>query len=247
MILKYIKKVQLFIVIIGLFSTNINAQILDGVRIGGGIGSSYYWGSQSDNIPKLDTYGKNELNAGYNFQIYKAIDYKNEFGFRYLKTQLWSFKSNNTQAINVDLNEFAVIYQRSLNDNVGINPKPFTFNMLLGLGVIRYSAIAYSINAKQDFTPNSSVGNGYQPVPLDLLIRDKQITGAGLIGFNMGVRMASNLTLYFENTFTLSASNNITGLLSYKGRLPVNGYTYHALSLFINLGNQRGKLSCPKF
>lgn len=247
MIFKSIVKTK-FTILFFLFSTTtIYSQVLDGVRIGGGIGISYYWGTQSDNIPKLNTYGKNELNIGYNFQIYKAIDYKNEFGIRYLKTQLWSFKSKNTQAINVDLNEFAFVYQRSLNDNIGISSSPVTFNMLLGLGIIRYSAMAYSISPQQEFNKTSSVGNGYQPVPIDLLIRDKQTTAAGLIGLNMGVRIARNLTLYFENTFTLSASNNITGLLTYKGKLPVNGYTYHALSLYINLGNQRGKLSCPKF
>ncbi|MFZ4797424.1 MAG: hypothetical protein ACOYMA_08005 [Bacteroidia bacterium] len=247
MILKYTKKVKLLSIVIGLFSTSINAQVFDNLRFGGGIGSSYYWGSQSDNIPKLDTYGKNELNTGFNFQIYKAVDYKNEFGIRYLKTQLWSFKSNNTQAINVDLNEFAFVYQRSLNDNVGISSSPITFNMLFGIGIIRYSAMAYSISPKQEFNVSSSVGNGYQPVPIDWLIRDKQTTAAGLVGFNMGVRVARILTLYFENTFTLSASNNITGVLTYKGKLPVNGYTYHALSLYFNLGNQRGKLGCPKF
>lgn len=247
MILDKLIKIKIAAIFFLFFITTVNAQVFDAVRVGGGIGSSYYWGSQSDNIPKLETFGKNEFNSGYNFQVYKAVDYKNEFGFRYLKTTLWSFKSNNAQAINVDLSEFAFIYQRSLNDNISINSKPVTFNLLLGIGMIKYSAFGYSITPKGEFIPISSVGNGFQPVPADLNIRDKQNTAAGLIGLNVGFRIARVLSLYVENTFSLSASNNITGVLTYKGKLPINGYTYHALSLFLNLGNQRGKIGCPKF
>ena len=70
MIFKSIVKTK-FTILFFLFSTTtIYSQVLDGVRIGGGIGSSYYWGTQSDNIPKLNTYGKNELNIGYNFHAF---------------------------------------------------------------------------------------------------------------------------------------------------------------------------------
>jgi len=247
MILKYIRKLLLLALIIGLFSTNISSQILYGVRIGGGLGSSYYWGSQMDGKISLSTYNRSELNPGYKFQVYKAIDKKNEFGIRYLKTQLWSFKSNNTQAINIDLDEFAFVYQRSLNDNIRISSYPLTFNMLLGLGIIRYSAIAYSITSQQQFVPFSSVGKGNQSLPSNLMISEKQITPAALVGYNIGFRLGSMLTLYFENSFTLSVSNNFAGVLSYKGKLPVNGYTYHAFSVYLNIENTKGKIKCPKF
>jgi len=231
------------------FSININAQILDGLRFGGGIGKSIYWGSQMDFVFSTNTYGKSELNNGYNFQIYKTINRSSEVGFRYLSTELWSFKSKNTLALNAHANEFSFIYQYSLNNNIDLSSSPITINLLGGLGLINFKSIFYSINSPNDFsTVYSSVGYGNEIGGTSTKKEpNKRTAFAGIVGFNLGVRLVPNLSLYLENTFTLSGSNKITGNLLLKSATPNNGYTYHALSLYLNFGNQKGKISCPKF
>ena len=109
-------KVHLFFVFI--FSTLIaTSQVSNGLRIGAGVGGNIYCGSQVDEKLSFNTYNKSEVSLGINVQLYKAIDYKNEIGIRYLNTELWSFKTSDQQALNAKINEFAVLYQRSLNGN----------------------------------------------------------------------------------------------------------------------------------
>lgn len=224
------------------------SQILDGVRIGGGLGVSVYLGSQMDSKISTNTFNKSELNSGFNVQIYKALDNKNELGIRFLKSELWSFKSEDQLGLNNNFNEIAFIYQRSLNNNNGMNRGSFTFNLLAGIGLLDYSAAFYTINPNGEFNYFSSIGNGYKPVQnSNLLIREKKLAVSGILGFNIGCRIAPNLSLFLENSVSLSSSNKFTGNLSLKSNLPNNGFSYHALSLFINLGNQRGRIGCPKF
>lgn len=225
------------------------SQIFDGLRVGGGVGVSLYLGSQMDSKISTNTFNKSELNSGYNLQIYKAIDSRNEFGLRFLKSELWSFKSENQLGLNNNFNEIAFVYQRSLNSNNGMNRGGnFTFNLLAGIGLLDYSAAFYTINPTGEFNYFSSIGNGYKPVQSpSYLIREKKMAVSGIVGFNIGCRIAPNLSLFFENSVSLSSSNKFTGNLSLKSNLPNNGFSYHAISLFINLGNQRGRLGCPKF
>ncbi len=243
-----IKFFSLYILIF-LTSTSTKAQFFDGLRFGAGIGKSIYWGSQMDFIFSTNTYGKSEFNNGYNFQIYKSINRSSEIGFRYLNTELWSFKSKNTLALNAHVDEFSFIYQYSLNDNIELSSSPVTFNLAAGLGLINFKSIFYTINGPNDFSNVfSSVGYGNDIGGTSTKKEPNKITAfAAMVGFNVGVRLAPNLSMYLENTFTLSGSNKITGNLLLNSSVPNNGYTYHALSLYLNFGNQKGKIGCPKF
>ncbi|MFA9215079.1 MAG: hypothetical protein ACEQSR_14775 [Candidatus Methylacidiphilales bacterium] len=231
------------------FSININAQIFDGLRLGGGIGKSIYWGTQMDFVFSTNTYGKSELNNGYNFQIYKTINRTSEIGFRYLNTELWSFKSKNTLALNAHVDEFSIIYQYSLNNNIDLSSSPVTINLVAGLGLITFKSIFYSINSPNDFSAiYSSVGYGNEIGDASTKKEPNKVTAIeGIAGINLGVRLFPNLSLYLENSFTLSGSNKITGNLLTNSSIPANGYTYHALSLYLNFGNQKGKIRCPRF
>ncbi|MFY7734532.1 MAG: hypothetical protein ACOVSR_13685 [Bacteroidia bacterium] len=243
----FIKKILIFIVLI-LFSIYTFSQTFDGVRVGGGIGKSIYWGTQMDTKIATNTLGKSELNNGYNFQIYKAIDNKNEFGIRILNSELWSFKSNNQLALNNQFTEFAFMYQRSLNQNIQVNNSPITINLVAGVGILSYSAAFYTINSANTLTYYSSIGGGDKPITNStLLIKDKVPAISGIIGLNFGFKLAPRLLLYVENSLSLSMDNRFTGNLSLKSKIPNNGFTYHALSLYLSWGNQKGRIFCPKF
>ena len=241
-------KVQLFFVF--LFLTLVSkSQVSDGWRIGVGLGGSIYCGSQVDEKLSFKTYKNySEVNQGINIQIYKAIDYKNEIGIRYLNTELWSFKKNDRQAINAKINEFAVIYQRSLNENSDLysNRFSFTHNLVVGLSLISFKSRLSSINPDtRVFTVLSSVGNGVEPTTLGLIKPDPQFAVGGIFGYNIGTRLSNTFSLYLENTFTLSTSNDITGNLYSKSKYLNNGYVYSALTLYINPNGN--KMGCPKF
>lgn len=242
-------KVHLFFVF--LFSTLIaTSQVSNGWRIGAGVGGNIYCGSQVDEKLSFSTYDKSEVNQGINIQFYKAIDYKNEIGFRFLNTELWSFKTSNQQALNAKINEFAVLYQRSLNENSDLysNRFNFTHNLVVGLSLISFKSRTYSINpATEVYTVISSVGNGIEPTSLGLIKPNAQMALGGILGYNIGVRLSNSFSLYLENTFTLSASNYITGNLASKSKYLNNGYTYSALTLYINLNPNGNRLGCPKF
>ena len=240
-------KVQLFFVFI--FSTLIStSQVSDGWRIGVGLGGSIYCGSQVDEKLSFNTYNKSEVSLGKNIQFHKAIDYKSEIGIRYLNTELWSFKKNDQQAINAKINEFAVIYQRSLNENSDLysNRFSFTHNLVVGLSLISFKSRLSSINPDtRVFTVLSSVGNGVEPTTLGLIKPDPQFAVGGIFGYNIGTRLSNTFSLYLENTFTLSTSNDITGNLYSKSKYLNNGYVYSALTLYINPNGN--KMGCPKF
>lgn len=241
------KKLSILSLFAFLFTTHIIGQGLDGVRFGFGVGSSIYWGSQMDTKIVTNTLGKSEINSGINFQVYKSIDNVNEFGIRFLSSELWSFKSNNQLALNNQFKELSFLYQRSLNQNIKLNNSPFTVNLLAGVGVLYYSATFYRIidNNLNDF---SSIGAGDKPISTpSYLIKEKVPAVSGIIGLNLGFKLSPRFLLYFENSFSLSFDNRFTGNLSLKSKFPNNGFTYNALSLYINWGNQKGRIGCPKF
>lgn len=241
------KKLSILSLFIFLLTTYTIGQDLDGVRLGFGLGSSIYWGSQMDTKIETNTLGKSEINSGLNFQIYKSFDNTNEFGIRFLNSELWSFKSNNQLALNNQFKELSFLYQRSLNQNVKLNNGPLTVNLLAGVGVLYYSASFYTIN-NNNLRIFSSIGAGDKPVSdPSFLIKEKVPAISGIIGLNLGFKLSPRLLLYFENSFSLSLDNRFTGNLSLKSKFPNNGFTYHALSLYLNWGNQKGRIGCPKF
>jgi hypothetical protein len=241
------KKLSILSLFVFLFTTYIIGQDLDGVRLGFGVGSSIYWGSQMDTKIVTNTLGKSEINSGLNFQIYKSFDNINEFGIRFLSSELWSFKSNNQLALNNQFKELSFLYQRSLNQNVKLNNGPFTVNLLAGVGVLYYSASFYTIN-NNNLRIFSSIGAGDKPVSdPSFLIKEKVPAISGIIGLNLGFKLSPRLLLYLENSFSLSLDNRFTGNLSLKSKFPNNGFTYNALSLYLYLGSPKGIIRCPKF
>ena len=145
--------------------------------------------------------------------IKSDFDYKNEIGIRYLNTELWSFKTSDQQALNAKINEFAVLYQRSLNGNSDLysNRFNFTHNLVVGLSLISFKSRTYSVNpATKVFTVFSSVGNGIEPTSLGLIKPDAQMALGGILGYNIGVRLSESFSLYLENTFNENNSLSLS-------------------------------------
>lgn len=228
-----------------------SGQFINNLRFGGGVGFSAYLGNQSDNAITLNTYGKSELNPGFNGQIYYAINNRHEIGFRALTTELWSFKSENYLALNAKINDAFLVYQFSLNNNVRLNSrfkKNYTVNAVAGLGVVYFKSIFYTANPRtSELTNFSSVGNGLISVSSGLIIPEQKPAVSGMVGLNFGFRLTKFISIYAENSITLSGSNKITGNLLTKYKIPNNGYYYGSISLFFNIHSRANPLSCPKF
>lgn len=228
-----------------------SGQFINNLRLGGGVGLSAYLGTQSDNTISLNIYGKSELNRGFNGQIYYAFNNRHEIGFRALNTELWSFKSENFLALIAKINDVFLVYQFSLNNNVKLNrqfKKNYTINAVAGLGVVYFKSIFYTAKPTTGELRNfSSVGNGLIYVSSGLIIPEQQPAVSGMVGLNFGFRLNKFLSIYAENSITLSGSNKITGNLLTKYKIPNNGYYYGSISLFFNIHSKANPLSCPKF
>jgi hypothetical protein len=242
-------KLGFILIVIFTFSNNCIAQFGNRLRFGGGGGASLYVGPQMDGKISLNTYDKSEINPGLNFQIHYALNDKREIGFRFLSTKLWNLKSGNTIAFGSTINEATFIYQRSLNNNINLSQRSkFTFNMVFGLGALFYNSTMYTIKLPNEtLIPFSSVGRGEFFVTSGKQISKATPTVCGVIGFNIGTRLAKNFSLYLENTYTLSGSNYIVGNATTNYWQPNNGYVYYALSLYINFNGKADPLGCPKF
>ena len=245
------KSRSLFFVFSLLLSLLSSAQFYKNARIGGGIGGSLYFGTQMDEKISLSTFDKSEINLGYNFQVYKSINENSELGFRYLSTSLWSFKSNNELALNADLQEFSILYQRSLNDNINMNGSRFTFNLQAGLGLCYFRSAFYNIIHPEDgiTIPLTAVGYGDIQTVNGQNIKEKLLQPLFIGGFNIWYRINPFLSIYFENSLSLTNSNKLSGNLLRKSSIPPDGYTYHALTIYINYSqfNSASRLKCPKF
>ena len=242
-------KLGFILIVIFTFSNNCIAQFGNRLRFGGGVGASLYVGPQMDSKISLNTYDKSEINPGLNFQMHYALDDKKEIGFRFLSTKLWNLRFGNTIAFGTTINEATFMYQRSLNNNINLSRKSkFTFNLVLGLGALFYNSTMYIIKLPNEtLIPFSSVGRGEFFVSSGKQISKATPTVCGVLGFNIGTRLAKNFSLYLENTCTISGSNYIVGNANPKYWQPNNGYIYNALSLYINFNGKADPLGCPKF
>lgn len=229
--------------------TNCKAQFGSGFRFGGGAGLSMYVGTQMDATISLNTYKRSEINPGYNVQAYYAPNDKREFGYRILNTKLWALRAEKTLALSSTLNEISFIYQKSFNNNINLKKRSkFTYNLVLGLGVLVYRSTFFTINPNNGIlVPFSSVGRGAIPVTSGVQFTKIRPTLCGTWGLNIGTRLSKNFTLYLENTYTLSGSNYLSGNANTDYWQPNNGFLYSALSLYFNFSGKINPLSCPKF
>ncbi len=234
-----------------LFSCGILLAQIGGIRIGGGVGYSLYVGNQMDDKISLSTRGKSELNLGSTLQLHMAINDKYELGIKYLTTSLWSFKSKDQLGLSAEIEEVGIILQRSLNDNIKIDNSHFTFNVFAGLGICQFKSAFYDFTVPNGGfnVPITSVGYGNSPTISGISLPNKLIQPILIGGISVGFRITDFMTIYFENSFSTTNSNKISGNLFRKNAIPPDGYTFHAISLYLNYYKFNGsrRLGCPKF
>lgn len=226
------------------------AQVV-GLRIGGGAGYSLYAGNQMDGSISLSTRGKSELNSGNTIQLHVAINDRYELGIKYLTTNLWSFKSKDQLGLSAEIEELGLIIQRSLNDNIRLDDSRFTYNVFAGIGFCQFKSAFYdfSIPTGGFNMPLTSVGYGNNPTISGISLPNKLIQPILIGGISIGFRITDFMTIYFENSYSTTNSNKISGNLFRKNAIPPDGYTFHALSLYLNLYKNLGskRIGCPRF
>jgi len=229
-----------------LFSYYIPLAQVKGIRFGGGVGYSLYTGNQMDNKISFSTKGKSELNIGNTLQLHVAINDRYEIGIKYLTTNLWSFKSKDQLGLSADIEELGIILQRSLNDNIKINDGRFTFNVFAGVGACQFKSAFYDFS--DPYKPFTSIGYGNNPTVSGISLPNKLIQPILIAGFSVGVRINNFTTIYFENSFSTTNSNKISGNLCRKNAIPPDGYTFHALTLYLNpyKSHKSQRIRCPR-
>ncbi len=226
---------------------------LDGWRFGLGLGYALYVGDQMDFTLTRNFGDFKELRTNLVLGAYQVRNQENEWGFTYKHGSFQTLKSENTQGIQCNYNEIQIMFQHSLNENVGLNAGNFTCNLQYGFGAMSYKSMYFTINPNFQTIDviKSSVGYGLQSgkdingFELEH-IPGKKIALLGNVGINLGFKVGRNLILYVENSFQASLSNKLSGNLSKISVIPPDCYFYTGLALYYRFGGSIGRLGCPK-
>ncbi len=227
---------------------------LDGWRIGFGLGYSLYIGDQMDNTITKNFGDFKELRTNITIGAFKAVNQEKERGLVFKHGSFQTLNSSNSKGIQCDYNELQIMFQYSLNENVGLNSGPFTCNLQYGFGVTSFKSMYFTVNPNFQTIDviKSSVGYNLQSGK-DLNGNDlehiagKKIAFLGNIGLNLGFRTGRNLTLYFENSLQASMSNKLSGNLFKISIIPPDCYFYTGFALYYRFGGSISKLGCPRF
>ncbi|MDP3927972.1 MAG: hypothetical protein Q8R57_03030 [Bacteroidota bacterium] len=230
-----------------------NVVSLEGWRIGFGLGYAFYLGDQMD-FKLTKKYGEfSEYRPNFTMSAFKQTSLEKEWG---LVLKFGGFHTFNKEPIfmnQCDFTEIQAVWQRSLNDNIGLNNGRFTANVQYGLGLIRYKSQYFAINPNFETIDYvvSSVGYDYANrtnLKGDRLedIPEKRIALIGNIGLNMGVKIARSINLYWENSLQISSTGKLSGNLLKTSIIP-DGYFYTGINLFWRIGAPGGKMGCPRF
>lgn len=233
----------------------LSAMPLEGWRFGLGTGYALYVGDQMDfTLTKTEGDFK-ELRANFTLAAFKQLNEEKEFGLVAKFGSMQTLKSQNTQGIQCDFQELQAVWQRSLNDNIDLNGKRFTFNVQYGLGVMYYKSMYFQVSPNFPYINRSSiistVGYGYNN-RTDLMgktkedIAEKKLCLVGNVGFTIGAYINRNFSVYWENSFQISSSSKISGNLGKTALFPPDGYFYTGISAYYRIGRGGGRLLCPR-
>jgi hypothetical protein len=229
----------------------------DGWRFGIGTGYSLYIGDQMD-YQITRNYGDfKELRPHFTLSAFKQKNEEREWGFVYKVGSFQTLKSNNTQGIQCNYNEVQMVFNKSLNENVGLNGGPFTINFQSGLGLTYFKSMYYAVNNNFQTIDYlmSSVGYGNTETTnrvgaslnvYDDHIPNKKLAIIGNLGFNMGFRITREVRLYWENSLNISLSNKMSGNLVKTSKIPPDMYFYTGLQLSYRFGAGSSRVGCPR-
>lgn len=119
----------------------------DGWRFGIGTGYALYIGDQMD-YKITRNYGDfKELRPHFTLSAFKQKNEEREWGFVYKVGSFQTLSSGDSTGIQSNYNEFQLVFNKSLNENVGLNGGPFTINFQSGLGFTYFKSMYYSVNS----------------------------------------------------------------------------------------------------
>ena len=215
-------------------------------RFGFGVGYGLFVTNQMDN--KITTnYGDfKELIPTYFAAAYKQVNNNLEVGLQARFGSMLTLKSENTQGTSCDFNEVQATVVYSFTKDIAMEGKPFTINGIFSLGITNFKSKYFSVNPIIE-KENIVSQVGYGGVPSLLNQPGRQTAIIGNTGVAIGYRFSRSLSIYWENTYNLSASNKMTGNLVKTSNLPPDGYFFSSVGLYLRFNEGRGQLSCPKF
>lgn len=229
----------------------------DGWRFGIGSGYALYIGDQMD-YKITRNYGDfKELRPHFTLSAFKQKNEEREWGFVYKVGSFQTLKSSNTQGIQCNYNEVQMVFNKSLNDNIGLNGGPFTLNFQSGLGFTYFKSMYYVVNSNFQTIDYvlSSVGYGNTETTnrvgaslnvYDDHIPNKKLAIIGNLGFNMGFRITREVRLYWENSLNISLSNKMSGNLVKSSKITPDMYFYTGLQLCFRFGAGSSRVGCPR-
>ncbi|MBC7384368.1 MAG: hypothetical protein H7296_15485 [Bacteroidia bacterium] len=218
-----------------------------GWRFGAGAGYALYVGNQMDYTLTLG-YGEfNELRTNYTLGAFKAFSNHNEWGIVVKNGYFGTLKSLNTQGLECYFNEIQIMYQRSLNNNVGLTSGFLTCNLQCGLGAMQYKSRYFLVNTQTKSIERvlSSLGYGSTTGAKD--IPGEKIALLGNLGINLGFKLSPNISIYYENSLQVALTNQLSGNLFKKSLIPPDAYYYMGLSVYLRFGGYANRIGCPKF
>lgn len=219
-------------------------------RFGGGVGFSLYFTNQIDYIITTNYGNFKELIPSYFMGMHKQLNSRFEIGINARQAGMLTLKSENSQGTQCDYYDLQLITQYSFNNNINLNDSRVTWNAQIGLGIVNFRSMYYTVNTdtREILEVVSTLGYGLNRSNRKDISNRKTVI-VGNFGLNIGLRVFQNMSIYFENSFNISTSNKMSGNLYKKSWIPPDCYVFSGIGIYFNLGNGgNGKrIDCPKF
>jgi hypothetical protein len=183
---------------------------------------------------------------GRNPEIPFEKEYKSDSNYELLiLIQLMKELDKRLELIEKKMDSFTSLFKNQ--DNIKLNDGRFTFNVFAGVGACSFKSAFYDFSDPNK--PFTSIGYGNNPTVSGLSLPEKLVQPILISGFSIGFRMTEFMTIYFENSFSTTNSNKISGNLFRKNAIPPDGYTFHAITVYLNYykSNRPSRIRCPKF
>jgi len=232
---------------VGAQNNSFNGKGLSKYRLGFGIGNSFLTTKEMDFRITRFSKGINELEPSAIISVQKLMRNNSaELGLVLRHGDMQTLLSSPLLTARCIYDELQVNFQKSLNNNAGLNRGRFTYNLVVGAGIInfksKFSFILIDSNNKK--VTLSSVG--YPRTDWDVYQLKRQNSFIGSLGFAIGCRITKHFSLYWENSFNLSSSTKMKGSLSPERGGFADGYLFSSIGLYLRL-QPINKLRCPRF
>ncbi len=215
-------------------------------RFGVGIGNSFLTTKGMDFRITTDVEEFYELQPTGHVSIHRLLNKStSEFGLVFRHGEVRTILKNGRFGSKCIFDELQLNYQKSLNENASLNRGRFTYNLVLGLGLINFKS-KYFVIIDDSIKQNTISSIGYPRTDWEVFQLNRQNALIGNIGFSIGCRITKHFSLYWENSFNLVTTTKMKGsLFPDRGGL-ADGYLYTGIGIYLRLKPPLNKLRCPR-